>query len=89
MKKLVLRIALICLIVLCTGSVNRAFAQYDYETEAAPDSVSIDDEDPILYSEEDVTVNEKSNTALYIGIALVVVVAGALVYRGISKKKKE
>ena len=87
MKKLLLRLSLVCFLVFNAGSLGYAFAQYDYETETAgPDSLSIDDMDPLLMAEEE-EAEKQCCPGLYIGIAVVVVVAGVLVYRRVSKKK--
>lgn len=88
MKKLVLRLTLICFLAFGAGSLSSVFAQYDYETEAAPDTLSIDDMDPVLFSEDEATEEKKCCPGLYIGIAVVAVAAGVLVYRTVSKKKQ-
>jgi hypothetical protein len=51
------------------------------------DTVSIDDMAPILYDEEPEAESQSSNTGLYIGIVIVAVVAGVLVYKVVTKKK--
>jgi hypothetical protein len=88
MKQLILKLTMICFLAFAAGNMSLTFAQYDYETETAPDTVSIDDMDPVLYTEEDETAEEKNNTALYIGIAVVAIAAGVLAYRSTTKKKK-
>lgn len=90
MKKLLLNLTLICFLALSAGSLSMAFAQYDYESETAPDTLSIDDADPVLLLDEEESDEKKCCTGLYIGIAvIVVVVGGILVYRSVNKKKKE
>lgn len=90
MKKLLLNLTLICFLALSAGNLSMAFAQYDYESETAPDTLSIDDADPVLFLDEEDSDEKKCCPGLYIGIAAVVVaVGGVLVYRSVNKKKKE
>lgn len=89
MKKLLLRLSLICFLAFNAGSLVAAFAQYDYETEAAADTLSIDDMDPMLLADDDEAEEKKCCPGLYIGIAVIAVAAGVLVYRTVTKKKKE
>lgn len=51
------------------------------------DTISIDDMDPILYDEESVMEEQSSQTGLYIGIAIVAIVAGVVIYKVVNKKK--
>jgi len=51
------------------------------------DSLSIDDMDPVLYHPEEEEEPQTGNTGIYIGIAIVVVAAGVIVFKVVGKKK--
>ncbi|ASB49363.1 hypothetical protein [Alkalitalea saponilacus] len=91
MRKFWMIIAMAIILAMGAGTVNNVMAQYDYEYETvAPDTLSIDDMDPILYSDDDYVAAEKSNnTGLVIGIIVIAVVAGLIVFKVVSGKKKE
>ncbi len=80
MKNLIVFLIVYLFLVLGAGML---FAQ-DY---GVADTVSIDDMDPILYQDEFVTEEESSQTGLYIGIAVVAIVAGVVIYKVVNRKK--
>ncbi len=89
MKKFWMTFMLVSALIFGAASLNAIMAQYDYEYETvAPDTISIDDADPILFSEENFTVTEEKNrTTTYIVVVALAIVAGFVVYRVTSKKK--
>jgi hypothetical protein len=89
MKKFWMTFMLVGALIFGAASLNAIMAQYDYEYETvAPDTISIDDADPILFSEENFTVTqEKSRTTTYIVVVALAIVAGFVIYRVTSKKK--
>ncbi len=89
MKKLLLNLSLIIFLVFSTSIAGYAISQYDYETEAAPDTLSVDDMDPELYTEDETAEEKECCPAPYIAIAVVFIAAGFLVYRKVTRKKKE
>ena len=80
MKNLIISLVVSVFLALGAGTI---FAQQE-----VADTVSIDDMAPILYDEEPAMETEGSNTGLYIGIAIVAIVAGVLVFRAGKKKNK-
>ncbi len=87
MKKLALIIVIGMLLSLAVpfNSIVRA------QDPAAADTLSIDDMDPVLYNPEEeaeeVEGCESSSTIIWIGVAIIVVVGGVLVFKKSSKKK--
>ena len=90
MKKFWMTFMLVCVLVCGAASLNALMAQYDYEYETvAPDTISIDDADPLFFSDENFRVTEeKSNTGTYLIIAALAIVAGFVVFKFTSKKKE-
>lgn len=79
MKKLIISLMFAFVLALSAGSL---FAQ-----EGVADTISIDDMAPILYQEETTDAEDSSNTGLYIGIAVVAIVAGVVIYKVVNKKR--
>ncbi len=79
MKNLIISLCVSVFLALGAGTI---FAQQEVDT------ISIDDMAPVLYDEEPAMETEGANTGLYIGIAIVAIVAGVLVFRAGKKKSK-
>ena len=82
MKKVLYSLILGIFLSFGAASFNTNLAQ----DEGVSDSISIDDQDPILYVEEE-EEDEKSSTGIYIAVAIAAVAAGVLIARVIKKKK--
>lgn len=90
MKRKIAKLLMICIIGLFTVNVAEVKAQYDYDyAAAAPDSVSIDDMDPIFHTETDgASCPARSNTTLYILIVAAVAAGGFIAYKKMGQKKE-
>lgn len=85
MKKLVFVFIASLFLTFASGLYSISSAQ----DAAAADTLGIDDMDPILYHpEEEEEEACTMGTGMYVGIGILVIVAGAVIYRVTAKKKK-
>ncbi|MDG5800879.1 hypothetical protein QA597_10965 [Marinilabiliaceae bacterium ANBcel2] len=91
MKKFLITFLLAFFVCFTAVQLNSVKAQedvYEYET-ASPDTLSIDDMDPTLYSDDDfIAEDEGSNRGVVLTIVIIAVVAGFVIYKVVSGKKK-
>ena len=85
MRKFALKAMMMAILSFGGFSMVNALPQYD---DSVTDTISIDDMDPILHTEEEEAEDEGGNTGMIAVIAIVVVVAGAVGYKVATKKKK-
>jgi len=83
MKKLLL-VFIIGMLLSFAGSFNSITKAQD---PAAADTLSIDDMDPVLYHPEEEAEKSGSSTGIWIGVAVVVVIGGVLIWKKKGSKK--
>ncbi|WP_152541791.1 hypothetical protein [Saccharicrinis fermentans] len=83
MKKLALKLFLICFLAIGSGAVT-----YAQDHDAVTDSLSIDDMAPVLYDEDAYEEEEASSNGVIIGILIAVAALGAIGFVVLKQKKK-